>query len=75
MVINSIEISSCDKSKKYNLKNDFNLIFSEKNSKGKTTLLRFILYGLGYNIPPTEGIGDFDKYNVNVVLTIEKVNQ
>ena len=72
MVINSIEISSCDKSKKYNLKNDFNLIFNEKNSKGKTTLLRFILYGLGYNIPPTEGIGDFDKYNVNVVLTIDK---
>ena len=33
MVINSIEISSGDKSKKYNLKNDFNLIFSEKNSK------------------------------------------
>ena len=31
MVINSIEISSGDKSKKYNLKNDFNLIFSEKN--------------------------------------------
>lgn len=46
MVINSIEISSGDKSKKYNLKNDFNLIFSEKNSKGKTTLLRFILYVL-----------------------------
>ena len=67
MVINSIEISSSDKSKKYNLKNDFNLIFSEKNSKGKTTLLRFILYGLGYNIPPTEGIGDFDKYNVKLI--------
>ena len=72
MVINSIEISSNNKSKSYELKNGFNLIFSEKNSKGKTTLLRFILYGLGYNIPPTEGIGNFDKYRINVVLTINK---
>lgn len=30
-----------------------NLIFSRENSKGKTTLLRFMLYSLGYNIPST----------------------
>ena len=72
MVINSIEISSSFKSKKYDLENSFNLIFSEKNSKGKTTLLRFILYGLGYNIPPTEGIGDFDNYRIKVLVTINK---
>lgn len=30
-----------------------NLIFSRVNSKGKTTLLRFMLYSLGYNIPST----------------------
>lgn len=71
MVINSIEISYNNKSQKYNFKNDFNLIFSKKNSKGKTTLLRFILYGLGYNIPPTEGIGDFDKYKINIELSSE----
>lgn len=74
MVINSIEISLNNKSQKYNFKNDFNLIFSKKNSKGKTTLLRFILYGLGYNIPPTEGIGDFDKYKINIELS-SNVNQ
>lgn len=71
MVINSIEIISNINCKKYDFKNNFNLIFSEKNSRGKTTLLRFILYGIGYNIPSTEGIGDFNKYKVNVELTIE----
>lgn len=30
-----------------------NLIFSRENSKGKTTLLRLMLYSLGYNIPST----------------------
>ena len=30
---------------------DVNLIFSKENSKGKTTLLRLMLYSLGYNIP------------------------
>ena len=32
----------------------FNLIFSEKNSTGKTTLLRCLLYGLGYAVPGTK---------------------
>lgn len=32
----------------------FNLIFSEKNSTGKTTLMRCILYGLGYAVPGTK---------------------
>ncbi len=33
-----------------------NLIHSKNNSCGKTTLLRFILYGLGYQIPNTRKI-------------------
>ena len=57
MVINSIEIISN--------------INRKKNSRGKTTLLRFILYGLGYNIPATEGIGDFDDYKINEEISIE----
>lgn len=45
-----------------------NLIHSEKNSCGKTTLLRFILYALGYNVPNTKKI----KFNnCEVVLEIE----
>ena len=33
-----------------------NLIYSEKNSTGKTTLLRFLLYSIGYNVPNTKNI-------------------
>ncbi|MBO7529581.1 MAG: hypothetical protein J6T37_06875 [Bacteroidales bacterium] len=33
-----------------------NLIHSEENSKGKTTLLRLLLYSIGYNIPNTKHI-------------------
>lgn len=33
-----------------------NLVFSKKNSCGKTTLVRFILYALGYSIPSTKKI-------------------
>lgn len=71
MVINSIEIISNINRKKYEFKNNFNLIFSKQNSRGKTTLLRFILYGIGYSIPATEGIGDFDEYKINVEISID----
>lgn len=33
-----------------------NLIFSEENSQGKTTLLRLLIYSLGYKIPDTKSI-------------------
>jgi hypothetical protein len=43
---------------------DVNIIHSEKNSVGKTTLLRCLMYSLGYPIPSTRGINfarfDFD---------------
>ena len=47
----------------------FNLIFSEKNSTGKTTLMRCILYGLGYAVPGTK------KFNIetcSIRVIIEK---
>ena len=53
------------------LKNGFNLIFSEKNGKGKTTLLRCLLYSLGYNIPGTK---NFDMNSTSTSLLIEKDN-
>ena len=40
--------------KKIDFKDGVNLIFSKKNSRGKTTLLRILLYGLGYSIPNTK---------------------
>ena len=48
---------------------DKTMIYSEENSKGKTTLIRFILYSLGYQIPATEGIGDFDKIEFELNIT------
>lgn len=47
----------------------FNLIYSDKNSTGKTTLMRCLLYGLGYAIPGTK------KFNIetcNIRLILEK---
>ena len=37
-----------------------NIIYSKKNSVGKTTFLRAIFYAIGYPIPSTKGI-KFDK--------------
>lgn len=44
-----------------------NIIHSEKNSVGKTTLLRFIMYALGYAIPSTRGL-NFDNYELDLVI-------
>lgn len=49
-----------------------NLIHSKKNTRGKTTLLRFMLYGLGYNIPSTKKI-KFDKCYVELIIECEKL--
>lgn len=46
---------------------DFNLIFSEKNSTGKTTLMRCILYGLGYAVPGTRKF-KIESCSIKVVL-------
>ena len=47
------------------------LIYSKENSKGKTTLIRFVLFALGYQIPATEGIRDFDKFNFELKINID----
>lgn len=51
----------------FNEKN--NLVYSKENSKGKTTLLRLLLYSLGFNIPDTKNI-QFDKCYVETELVI-----
>lgn len=48
------------------------MIYSKENSKGKTTLVRFLLYALGYQIPATEGIGDFDKLEYEICIGNKK---
>lgn len=44
-----------------------NLIHSKKNSVGKTTLLRFLMYALGYAIPSIRGL-NFDNYELVLVV-------
>lgn len=51
-----------------------NLIHSKQNSKGKTTLLRFLLYSLGYNIPNTRKI-KFERCEVDTVIFIEEIGE
>lgn len=47
----------------------FNLIFSKKNSTGKTTLMRCILYGLGYAVPGTR---KFKIESCSIKVALEK---
>lgn len=50
-----------------------NLIFSKRNSCGKTTLVRLMLYALGYSVPSTKKI-KFEKCftKLELVLDTEK---
>lgn len=54
------------------LTEDVNLIHSIKNSCGKTTLLRFILYALGYNIPNTRKV-KFYQCEIELVIECEDI--
>lgn len=54
MIINSVIIREGLFEKPFVFSNKVNLIFSQGNSVGKTTLLRVILYSLGYNVPGTK---------------------
>lgn len=49
-----------------------NLIHSEKNSCGKTTLLRFMLYALGYNIPNTRKF-KFSRCEVELEIEVDTI--
>lgn len=51
--------------------NQFNLVHSERNSKGKTTLLRYLLYALGFSIPNTKNM-KFKNDSVEVEIETDK---
>ena len=74
MIIEKLKIISNNDEYIYEFDNQNNLIYSKENSKGKTTLIRFILYSLGYQIPATEGIGDFSKFTFSLSLIINQKN-
>lgn len=55
--------------KKIEFSDSANMIYSNKNSVGKTTLVRSLLYALGYPVPSTKGI-KFD--NMEFYVTIDR---
>lgn len=72
MIIRSIRIKEGLFSRFIEFSANVNLIHSKQNSKGKTTLLRFLLYSLGYNIPNTRKI-KFERCEVETVVYTEKI--
>lgn len=75
MKINYLRVKDNDGINYYYKFDDKTMIYSRENSKGKTTLVRFILYALGYQIPATEGIGDFEKisFEISVCNSSKKI--
>ena len=67
MIIKSVYISQGLFCTERSFAPGFNLIFSEKNSTGKTTLMRCILYGLGYAVPGTRKF-KIESCSIKVVL-------
>ena len=74
MIIKSIRLKEGLFNRTIEFSNNANLIHSKQNSKGKTTLLRFLLYSIGYNIPNTRNI-KFDRCEVEAVIFTEKVGE
>lgn len=71
MIFKSIYLKEGLFKRRIDFSKEVNLIHSDKNSKGKTTLLRFMLYALGYNIPNTKKI-KFNQCEVELIVENEK---
>ena len=71
MIFKSIHLKEGMYEKKIDFLKEVNLIHSKENSRGKTTLLRFMLYALGYNIPNTRKI-KFNQCQVEMIIESEK---
>lgn len=68
MIIKSVYLKEGLFERKIEFSPTVTFIHSKNNSCGKTTLLRFMLYGLGYNVPNTKRI----KFqNCEVIITVE----
>lgn len=70
MKILSLTIKEGVFEKTFNFSKGVNLICSKQNSRGKTTLLRCLLYALGYSVPSTRGFF-FDKCDIQIYLDVE----
>ena len=67
MILKSLYLKEGLFERKIEFSNGINLIHSDYNSCGKTTLLRFILYALGYSIPSTKKI-KFQNCEVELII-------
>lgn len=67
MIIKSLTITEGKKTKTYEFSSQANLVHSDDNTVGKTTLLRLALYALGYQIPNTKNM-KFEKCVTQVLL-------
>ncbi len=70
MKFNSIYLKEDNRERLINFSVGNNLVYSEENSKGKTTLLRMLLYSLGYPIPNTKNI-QFEKCQIETNVTTD----
>lgn len=74
MIFQSIKIKEGFTERSFCFSKGVNLIFSKENSKGKTTLLRFMLYSLGYNIPSTRKIR-FDRCEIAAQILCDTIGE
>ena len=74
MIFKSLRIKEGGSEKLIRFSSSVNLIYSQNNSCGKTTLLRLLLYSLGYNIPSTKKI-KFSQCEVTAVLNLESIGE
>ncbi len=72
MIIRSIFLKEGFNERIIEFSKNVNLIYSGTNSCGKTTLLRAILYGLGYSIPNTKKI-KFENCVIKLIIYCEKL--
>ncbi|WP_312642624.1 ATP-binding protein [Hydrogenoanaerobacterium sp.] len=68
MIFHSLKITEGLFERYIDLSDKSNLIYSKKNSTGKTTLMRFLLYSLGYPVPSTKNIR-FEKCVTETTIT------
>ncbi|MGI5984777.1 MAG: hypothetical protein GXY01_02025 [Clostridiales bacterium] len=70
MIIKSIKITEGMFQRNIDFACQSNLIFSKDNSSGKTTLLRLLLFSLGYTVPSTKNI-QFEKCETETTIQTE----
>ncbi len=70
MIFNSIHIEEAGIKRLIVFSEKNNLIHSSANSKGKTTLLRLMLYSIGYSVPNTKHI-KFENCKVESQITLD----